>query len=340
VREPGAERPTPRVCATTAPQNHDKLFLQRMLGVPESGMIPGSDQRWIDNHAHGSTGGQVVARDCRFGGEGGGFTVVLNFASFLCAPAHRSRWLHHPGPPPNYYKDSQPPPGTGPLPAGTHAGTSGIIVLDSCMIASDGDHSVAPGRDASIYLEALPAQLIVRNSWGFAFAPRFVRENASAGMAVVRVSPSLNLDGPQLARAAASPGLLRFDIDTADNSFIPDGGGGVADPGLPQQLLPFAPAAGRVHGHAPTRGVWRRHQIVWAKPNSSAPAAVGWYCTKSGTPGSWAPIGTHGTAATAAAATGAAQLLTDSLERLAQLRRAGELSEPEYSAAKAAVLGL
>jgi hypothetical protein len=51
-----------------------------------------------------------------------------------------------------------------------------------------------------------------------------------------------------------------------------------------------------------------------------------------------AAIGTHGTAA--AAATGAAQLLTDSLERLAQLRRAGELSEPEYSAAKAAVLGL
>ena len=54
-------------------ENHDKLFLQRMLGVPESGMVPGSDQRWIDNHNHGSTGGQVVARDCRFGGEGGGF---------------------------------------------------------------------------------------------------------------------------------------------------------------------------------------------------------------------------------------------------------------------------
>eukprot|EP01047_Picozoa_sp_COSAG01_P078204 COSAG01_NODE_14362_length_1463_cov_6.917889_3_plen_42_part_01 len=40
-----------------------------------------------------------------------------------------------------------------------------------------------------------------------------------------------------------------------------------------------------------------------------------------------AAIGTHGTAA---AATGAAQLPTDSLERLAKLRRAGELSEPEY----------
>ena len=39
-----------------------------MLGVPSP--RAGYDQRWIDN-----VDGMVIARDSRFGGEGGGFTV-------------------------------------------------------------------------------------------------------------------------------------------------------------------------------------------------------------------------------------------------------------------------
>ena len=316
-------------------ENHDKLFLSRMLGVPESGIVPGSDQRWIDNHNHGATGGQVVARDCRFGGEGGGFTVVVNFASFLCAPAHRSRWLHHPG---DYYKDCTPPPGAGALPGGTIAGSSGIILIDSCMVDSLGDHTVAPDRLANVYLEAIPTQLIIRNSWGFAFRPEFVHANESSGMAVVRVSPSVDLDGPQLDLAAKYPGLLRFDIG-AENSFIPDGGDGMTDPGLPQQLMPYA--SGRVLAKGPpTRGVWRRHQTVWASPNAST-ASIGWQCTASGKPGVWAEIG-H--LPVAAAAEGTAEpksvQIVRSLERLAALRQSDVLSEAEFIAAKAHVLGL
>jgi len=44
----------------------------------------------------------VIARNCRFGGEGGGFTVVLNKASFLT--------VGH---------DGSMPPQSGPLPNGT-----------------------------------------------------------------------------------------------------------------------------------------------------------------------------------------------------------------------------
>ena len=71
-------------------ENHDRLYLSRMLGVPQP--IAGNDQRWIDNYNHGVLGGTIVARDSRFGGEGGGFTVVVNYASFLCANAGVSKW--------------------------------------------------------------------------------------------------------------------------------------------------------------------------------------------------------------------------------------------------------
>jgi hypothetical protein len=162
-------------------ENHDKLILLRMLGVPQP--IAGNDQRWIDNHNHGDQGGVVVARDSRFGGEGGGFTVVVNFASFLCAPAGRSHW---PSGMPGGYKNCQPPPTSGPLPNGTSAtGVSGVILLDSCMIDSDGNHQ----RLANIYLEAIPAQIIIRNSYGVQVAPRYV----NPAMQLIRVSPSLDL---------------------------------------------------------------------------------------------------------------------------------------------------
>jgi hypothetical protein len=48
-----------------------KLFLDNITGVP---LVNGQDQRWID--CHGST---LAAYRCRFGGEGGGFTPVVNW---------------------------------------------------------------------------------------------------------------------------------------------------------------------------------------------------------------------------------------------------------------------
>jgi hypothetical protein len=308
-------------------ENHDRLLLTRMLGVPEP--IAGNDQRWIDNHNHGVIGGTVVARDCRFGGEGGGFTVVVNFASFLCAHAGRSKWATGM---PGGYKNCHPPPQFGALPNGTNASTSGMIVIDSCLLDSCGNHD----RYANIYLEALPAQIILRNSRGFDFAPRY--ENPA--MQVIRVDPRLDLDGPQLEYAATRPGLLRYDIGSS-NVFIPDGGGhhqghGVIDPGLPQQLWPYM---SRVEADGPpTTGIWRTNQIVWARPNASV-TALGWRCVSAGKPGMWREI--QGLASsgdsTESVITGA-ERLGQSIEKLFDLRQAGALSEREFSQMKAVVI--
>jgi hypothetical protein len=53
------------------------------------------------------------------------------------------------------------------------------------VIDSDGNHQ----RLANVYLEAIPSQIIIRNSYGFSYAPRFV----NPAMQVVRVSPLLDL---------------------------------------------------------------------------------------------------------------------------------------------------
>jgi len=52
--------------------NKGCLSVERLLGVPR---VSGKKQRWIDNY------GTVSCRDCRFGGEGGGFSIVYNYAS-------------------------------------------------------------------------------------------------------------------------------------------------------------------------------------------------------------------------------------------------------------------
>ena len=53
------------------------MILNRMLGVPSVGT---GRQRWIDNH------GELNANNCRFGGENGGMTVAVHYASFVCYP--------------------------------------------------------------------------------------------------------------------------------------------------------------------------------------------------------------------------------------------------------------
>ena len=61
---------------------HGFMTLDNMLGVPLSF---GVDQRWVDNY------GSLHCYGCRFGGEGGGFTPVVNFAKF--SPQAGSNWI-------------------------------------------------------------------------------------------------------------------------------------------------------------------------------------------------------------------------------------------------------
>jgi hypothetical protein len=52
-------------------ENHGVMHVENLLGVPG---VNNTDQRWIDNHSI------LRASGCRFGGEGAGFTPVVNFA--------------------------------------------------------------------------------------------------------------------------------------------------------------------------------------------------------------------------------------------------------------------
>jgi hypothetical protein len=51
-----------------------RLTIENLCGVP---LVNGDEQRWIDNY-----GGNLTCRQCRFGGEGGGFTAVVNYARY------------------------------------------------------------------------------------------------------------------------------------------------------------------------------------------------------------------------------------------------------------------
>jgi hypothetical protein len=51
-----------------------RLTIENLIGVPLTG---GARQRWIGNY-----GVELTCRQCRFGGEGGGFTPVYNFCKY------------------------------------------------------------------------------------------------------------------------------------------------------------------------------------------------------------------------------------------------------------------
>jgi hypothetical protein len=92
------------------------MTCEKILGVP---LVNGNDQRWIDNYSTGA----LVCRDIRFGGEGSGFTPVVNYAK--CA-----RFLAGPK-----------------------------IVLDSCWVSALGNSK----RPCAVYCVEVPNQIAIRH---------------------------------------------------------------------------------------------------------------------------------------------------------------------------------
>ncbi|MDD5704640.1 MAG: glycosyl hydrolase family 28-related protein [Kiritimatiellae bacterium] len=90
------------------------LTCEKVLGVP---LVNGCDQRWIDNY------GSVMCRDFRFGGEGAGYTAVVNFAK-------RARFLGGPK-----------------------------VVLDGCWVSALGNNQ----RACAVYCEEIPNQIAISN---------------------------------------------------------------------------------------------------------------------------------------------------------------------------------
>ena len=79
----------------------------------------------IDNY------GQIDAKNCRFGGETGGMTVVHTFNSWLCWPA--GKWQ------PDAATARTPPPNTGPYnwPANVSFGCGGSVRIQDSTIISN-----------------------------------------------------------------------------------------------------------------------------------------------------------------------------------------------------------
>ena len=96
-------------------ENHGVLSCENILGVP---LVNGSDQRWIDNY------GTLTCRKFRFGGEGGGFTPVVNYAKLR-------------------------PMGLGPR-----------ILIDDCDVCALGNNK----RPCAVYCEEIPNQIVISNS--------------------------------------------------------------------------------------------------------------------------------------------------------------------------------
>lgn len=95
-------------------ENYGNITIENILGVPR---VSGTDQRWIDNY------GSVSIKKFRFGGEGGGFTPIVNFAKYN----------------PSGYGNS-------------------IIIEDSAIFALGNNK-----RACAVYLEEVPNQIVIRN---------------------------------------------------------------------------------------------------------------------------------------------------------------------------------
>ena len=235
-------------------------------------------QRWFDNIGGpwtGAPGGKLHVQNFRFGGECGGFTTVVNRASYLCVEEQRSwPWpLELCGPPPH---------GAAPFPSNvsnklrtTTSAGGAVLIIEKSVMAGGWDMY----RNASIVLEEIPGQLILRDN-------QFDSELGTDGIDLIR-APGLDLDGPYMKQAAVDfPAWApRFHVDDANWN------AGIPRTVLPEQLRPYQTNPVRMSA-PPTRGVWRKGQRVWNNFLGSAAEefAAGWICTAGGTPGKWANI--------------------------------------------------
>ena len=97
-------------------ENHNYLVCNNIVGVP---LVVNSDLRWIDNYGH-----NLTCRNFRFGGEGGGFTPVVNKAKYFA-----NGWGKH-------------------------------ILLEDCSLFAQGNTV----RKTAVYCEEFPNSITIRDS--------------------------------------------------------------------------------------------------------------------------------------------------------------------------------
>ena len=95
-------------------ENYGVLKCENILGVPH---VNSTDQRWIDNY------GSLICRNFRFGGEGGGFTPVVNYKKL--------------------YKSAY----------------GSFVILENSYISALGNNK----RSCAVYCEEIPNMIVVNN---------------------------------------------------------------------------------------------------------------------------------------------------------------------------------
>ena len=117
---------------------------------------------WIDIY------GAVTARNCRFGGEGGGMTIVVNKQSFLCVKTSPTGPCQASGP-----EGPFAPPPRGPYPPdSTPFGGGSIRLYDNDMFSNCAYGSPArKSYGVAVIFEQIPAEFVLRDSQGLMEAP-------------------------------------------------------------------------------------------------------------------------------------------------------------------------
>jgi hypothetical protein len=271
-------------------ENHDKLFIRNILGVPCNRVTPpnASKQRWIDNYSHRIDGGTVHVKNFRFGGESSGLPAIVNFAPYACREVIEKPDLET--------EMCGRLNRSGPIAPGGIRGSGGAsIVIEGSVFSSH--------PQADIVLEEVPSLLVLRDNWDNNAAAdglhQVCREaDAPRGpcYSLVAVADEIDLDGPYMSTANVRGLRARpvFRIETMWNR--PDAADWPADAqpaavfDLPVQLQPFQ--EGRIEGVAPpAAGVWRAGSVVYnrrAWQNVTEGQPVGWVCMEPGRPGVWA----------------------------------------------------
>jgi len=123
-------------------ENYGVLKCINILGVP---LVTSTDQRWIDNH------GSVICNNFRFGGEGAGFTPVVNYKGM--------------------YKE----------------GYGSFVILEDSFLAALGNNK----RACAVYCEEIPNMIVVHNCNLYGVPAIKIRETLDLNTCFTGVRPGM-----------------------------------------------------------------------------------------------------------------------------------------------------
>eukprot|EP00040_Diaphanoeca_grandis_P005372 m.32587 g.32587 ORF g.32587 m.32587 type:complete len:543 (+) comp16666_c1_seq2:178-1806(+) len=246
-------------------ENHDRLFLSNILGVPRDLAGAPAQQRWVDNYAYRYDGGRVSMTQFRFGGEGKGMSGVYNFAPFACQEvisqySHMALCGRIP------HTATAVPPNTSIVPG------SALTITNSQIDT----------HQAIVLAIEVPAHVTVSENE--------LRPGSSSQPTIFVINIAADLSQPLFATlfhiVSDMDSLVTLSYDISASNW---NGPTMHEAALPQQLWPYALSTTFRSKQAPVTGAWRAGAIVIADPPSTT--RYGFFCEVGGSPGTWKEYG-------------------------------------------------